>query len=65
MTRFTTLTAGRRAVIYRHIRVFGRPLVIVQRERPTVFLCISAPRGERPDLPLRCKVEVSVGEILG
>ena len=33
------LTAGRRAVIYGHIRVVGRwsPLVIVQRERPAVF----------------------------
>ena len=29
----------------------GRPLVIVQRERQTVFLCIGAPRGERPDPP--------------
>jgi len=37
-------TAGRRAVIYRRIRVVAAwpPLVMVQRERPTVFLC-SAP----------------------
>jgi hypothetical protein len=44
--------AARRAVIYRHIRVVGRLalLVIVQREQPTVFLCIGAPRGECPDL---------------
>jgi hypothetical protein len=44
---FQYRTAGRRAVIYRHIREvgrFGRPLVMANASRPTVFLCSGARR---------------------
>jgi hypothetical protein len=42
--RIVAKQAGLCAVIYRHIRADGRmaALVVVQRERPTVFLCRGA-----------------------